>query len=57
MPRIFDREFSDLVSLAAVPCLGEIPYVEGLEAKRAFLTDLFEGNIRLQLLESVLPRR
>jgi len=46
-----------LLSLTAVPCLGEIPYVEGLEAKRVSLADLFEAQLDLRLLESVLRRR
>lgn len=46
-----------LVSLTAVPCLGEIPYIEGVEAKRSSLADLFEAKLDFRLLEAVLPRR
>jgi hypothetical protein len=57
MLRVFDRASSDLVSLTAVPCLGEIPHVEGLEAKQFSLAGLFEEKLDLRLLEAVLPRR
>ena len=57
MPRIFDRESSDLVSLTAVLYPGEIPYIEDLEAKRPSLADLFEGKLDLGLLETILSRR
>jgi dethiobiotin synthetase len=46
-----------LLSLTAVPCVGEIPYIDGLEAKRVSLADLFEARLDLRLLESVLRRR
>lgn len=46
-----------LLSLTAVPCLGEIPYIEGLEAKRSTLADLLEEKLDLRLLDTVLPRR
>lgn len=46
-----------LCSLTSVPCLGEIPYVESLGAKRPSLADLFEERLDLRLLEAVLPRR
>ena len=45
-----------LLSLTAVPCMGEIPYIEGLEAKRDFLADLFEERFDLRQLAAVLPR-
>jgi hypothetical protein len=37
--------------------MGEIPYIEGLEAKRASLAGFFEERLDLRLLEPVLPRR
>ncbi len=46
-----------LPSLTTVPCLGEIPYIEGLEAKRSSLADLFEERLKLGPLETVLRRR
>jgi len=46
-----------LLSLTAVPYLGEIPYIGDLEAKRSSLADLFEEKLDLRLLETVLPRR
>ena len=46
-----------LLSLTSVPCLGEIPYIEGLEAKQSSLADLFEQHLDLGPMEAVLPRR
>ena len=46
-----------LLSLMAVPYLGEIPYIEDLEAKRPSLADLFEERLDLRSLEAILPRR
>ncbi len=46
-----------LLSLTAGPCLGEIPYIEDLEAKRASLANLFEERLDLRPLEAGLPRR
>ncbi len=46
-----------LPSLTTVPCLGEIPYIEDLEAKRSSLADLFEERLKLGPLETVLRRR
>ena len=43
--------------LTSVPCLGEIPYLEGLETKRSFLPSLFEEKFNLRLLETILPRK
>jgi len=43
--------------LTAVPCLGEIPYIEGLEIKRSSLADLFDGKLDLRPLGMLLPRR
>jgi dethiobiotin synthetase len=42
-----------LSGLTAVPCLGELPFVEGKFAP----ADLIESELNLRLLESVLPRR
>ncbi len=52
-----DTNREALLSLTAVPCLGEIPYIDGLEAKRASLADLFEERLDLRRLDAVLPRR
>ncbi len=46
-----------LLSLTAVPCLGAIPYVEGLESKRLSLSDLFEQQLDLRPLAPVLQQR
>lgn len=39
-----------LLSLTAVPCLGEIPYIENLEAKRSCLAELFGQKLDLEPL-------
>jgi len=52
-----DTNREALFSLTAVPCLGEIPYIEDLEAKRHSLTDVFEEKLDLRPLETILPRR
>jgi len=44
-----------LLSLTAVPYLGEIPYIEDLESKRSSLADLFEAKLDLTSLDAVLP--
>ncbi|MBI4528218.1 MAG: dethiobiotin synthase [Deltaproteobacteria bacterium] len=46
-----------LLSLTAVPCLGEIPYVEELEAKRTSLADIFKAQVDLRPLETDLRHR
>jgi len=46
-----------LLSLTAVPCLGEVPYIEDLEAKRSSLADLFGEKLDLRPLDPALPRR
>ncbi len=46
-----------LLSLTAVPCLGEIPYIEDLEVKRSFLAHVFEEKLDLQPLAPVLFRK
>ena len=51
-----DTNREALLSLTAVPYLGEIPYIEDLEAKWSSLADLFEERLDLRLLEAVLPR-
>jgi len=48
---------SSLLSLAAVPFLGEIPYIEDLEAKRASLVNVLEQKLDLASLDAVLPPR
>ena len=52
-----DTNAKALLSLSAVPCLGEIPYIEDLEAKRASLSNLMEERLELQLLQAVLPSK
>ena len=52
-----DTNREALLSLTAVPCLGEIPSIENLETKRSSLADLFEEQLDLRLLEAALPRR
>lgn len=39
-----------LRSLTVVPCVGEIPYIEDLDAKRDSLADLFEEQLDLRPL-------
>ena len=45
-----------LRSLTSVSCLGEIPYIEGLETKRTSLADLLESKLDLQPLGVCLSR-
>lgn len=52
-----DTNREALLSLTAVPCLGEIPYIEDLEEKRSSLADLFGEQLNLQPMQAVLPRR
>lgn len=52
-----DTNREALLSLTAVPCLGEIPYIEDLGAKRALLAGMFEGKLDLQPMQAVLPCR
>jgi dethiobiotin synthetase len=49
-----DTNREALLSLTAVPCLGEIPYIEDLQAKRFSLADLFEEKLDLRPLLPVL---
>jgi dethiobiotin synthetase len=46
-----------LLSLTATPCLGRIPYVEGLESKTLSVSDLFEQQLDLRPLAPVLQQR
>ena len=46
-----------LLFLTAVPCLGEIPYIEDLEAKRASLADVFEEKLDLPLWGKLITAR
>jgi dethiobiotin synthetase len=43
-----------LVSLTGVPCLGELPYLQGSETGKMAPADWFEGHFELRLLGSVL---
>jgi len=52
-----DTNREALFSLTAVPCLGEIPYIEGLEAKLGSLADVFEQHLDLRPLKAVLSRK
>jgi hypothetical protein len=46
-----------LLSLTAIPCLGEIPFIEDLEAKRSSLANLVDDRLNFGLLETALRRR
>ena len=52
-----DTNQEALLSLTAVPCLGEVPYIEDLEAKRPSLADLIDGLLDLTPLGPILSRR
>lgn len=52
-----DTNREALLSLTAVPCLGEIPYIEDLETKKSSLVELFGEQLDLQPMQGVLPRR
>lgn len=52
-----DTNRQAVLSLTAVPCLGEIPYIEDLESKRSSLADMFEEKLDLAPLGAVLSRR
>lgn len=52
-----DTNREALLSLTAVPCLGEIPWITDLQANRSSLADLFEERLDLRLLEVVFPRK
>ncbi len=43
-----------LVSLTGVPCMGELPYIQGSEIGKMAPPDWFEGRLELGLLGSVL---
>jgi dethiobiotin synthetase len=49
-----DTNREALLPLTAVPCLGEIPYIEGLETQRLPLTELFCENLELAPLHALL---
>jgi len=49
-----DTNREALLSLTAVPFLGEIPYVEDLESKRSSLADLFEQKLDLTPVRGLL---
>ncbi len=52
-----DTNREALLSLTAVPCLGEIPYIENVGSRIVSLADLIEEKLDLRLLHAVLPRR
>jgi dethiobiotin synthetase len=43
-----------LASLTGVPCMGELPYIQGLETGKIAAADWFEERLELGLLGSVL---
>jgi dethiobiotin synthetase len=43
-----------LLSLSGVPCLGDLPYLQGSETGKMAPADWFEGRLELRLLGSVL---
>jgi dethiobiotin synthetase len=43
-----------LVSLTGVPCMGDLPYMQGLESGKMAVADWFEGRLEPGLLGSVL---
>ena len=43
-----------LLSLTAVPCVGEIPYIRDLETRHAPLSDVIEEKLDLRLVEMLL---
>jgi dethiobiotin synthetase len=51
-----DTNREALASLTAVPCMGEISYIEDLEAQRASLDRPFREAFDLSLLDAVLQR-
>ena len=51
-----DTNREALLSLTAVPCLGEIPYVEHLEARIGSAADVFGQKLDLTLLSRLLTR-
>ncbi len=52
-----DTNREALLSLTAVPCLGEIPFIDNLEARRSSLADVFEEKLDIQPLGPALPHR
>ena len=53
---VADTNREALLSLTAVPCQGEIPYVENLELQRSSLADVFEKRLDLRSLAPVLSQ-
>jgi dethiobiotin synthetase len=49
-----DTNREALLSLTAVPCMGEIPYMEDLETKCSSVADLFGEKLDLRPLEVIL---
>lgn len=45
-----------LLSLTAVPCLGEIPYIEDLAPKHSSLAGLFGEQLDLRPMQAILSR-
>lgn len=45
-----------LFTLTAVPCAGELPYLDGLPPDKGTLRELLEERLELRILESVLER-
>lgn len=45
-----------LFALTSVPCLGEIPHIRDLEAKRSALDRLLAEQLDLRSIEAALPR-
>ena len=56
-PLAADTNQEALLTLTAVPCLGEIPYVEDLAGGITSLADLFEGQLNLRPLDPALPHK
>jgi dethiobiotin synthetase len=46
-----------MVSLTGVPCVGELPYIQGSKTGKIALADWFEGRLELRLLGSVLNHK
>lgn len=51
-----DTNREALLSLTAVPCLGDLPYIENLDTRRSSLASLFEEKLDRRPLEAVLSR-
>ena len=46
-----------LSGLTAVPCLGDLPFMETAETRKTFSFDLFEQEFEIHLLQAVLLKR